>query len=152
MKLDTATLPQLKAELRRLGGDCRGNLGRATIIKRIESSQEATGAALAEAPFAAPTRISALPDEPSVIPVDSLPVTRPVHGGCTQKEILEAIAVNVELGMEAIFYENCWQFSRNGRTDSGTLSQPVYNIKKCADMVCQRSINASRVLKNAADR
>lgn len=126
------TIDELKDLLKSLGGNTRGNLKRENLIKRIEALQ----------------KTASRPGEPSAIESVLGLTAKPIEakkpiGGCSQEEVLEALKNNRERGMVAKFEGNTWHFSRKGREDSGTMSQPISNIIKCANAVCQEVAKAT---------
>lgn len=98
--------------------------------------------------------ISVLPAEPSqalpqtlgmVIPV---PVQRTHVGGLSQEQVLQATENHRQRGMTVRFFDDCWEFKRGERMDTGNMAMPLNAAVKAADLVCQASISAARVLKN----
>lgn len=122
MTLQTQSPDELRAILTSLGGKARKDAKPAVLIKRIQQLQS---------PIPAFTQLE--PEKPSVAPPTS------------QDAIVEAVASNIQNGMEVKFIDSCWEFKKGLRMDSGTIHQPLYNIKKAADMVTQLSISAARL-------
>lgn len=119
---------QLRTLLKTLGHPVRGKMKRETMLARIQELEAGSGREVQKEPRSSVNTVVGLDNPiPAVLKI----------GGCSEAEVMEAVAENLTRGMTAAFAENCWQFERKGRKDSGTMSQPIYNIKKCADLVCQ---------------
>lgn len=83
----------------------------------------------------------------SIVPglVPPVAVVKPVIGGCSEQQVIDAVRNYTVRGMTIKFTDNCWEFRKNDKIDTGTMSQPVYNIIKCAEALCRESVNAGRM-------
>jgi hypothetical protein len=118
---------QLRVLLKTLGHPVRGKMKRETMLAKIEELQSVSGKKIPTDPVSAVN---------TVLGLEKTPAVASKIGGVSQEQVLDAVRANVERGMEVKFDEWGWVFSRKGRTDSGTLSQPLANIVKCANAVC----------------
>lgn len=150
---------ELRATLKSLGGNVQGNLSVETLEKRIHDL--CANMVGRESPLPMPSQehsLSAIADLANrdlpprndsfiaaIVNASSIPPATVKIGGCSEEQVLTAIKSNIDRGMDVWFSENCWYFKRKDRSDSGTMSQPIYNIKKCADLVCVEAIPAAKL-------
>lgn len=121
---------KLKELLKGLGGRTAGKQRRSTMIKRIEDLQAA-------ASRPAPNAVE------SVLGITPAPVVTATKASVSQQQVLDAVKHAIAKGMKVEFSDNSWTFSIKGRMDSGTMSQPLSNIVKCADLVTREARQAS---------
>ena len=137
---------ELKAELKRLGGETKGNLSQKTLIERIEVLNKA-------APVVEAGVVSEYGQTPPVTRVinvlaqtETPAPAKPVQfGACSEDQVLIAVDHNLGRGMTATFKDNCWTFKSGKREDSGTMCQSLSSIVKCANLVCQGTVTADRL-------
>lgn len=169
---------ELKVMYKKIIGKPAGNMLKETMVERIESTLAKQGCVLssysgdtiddkellaspstyAEASVIVLTAGGAQvayknPPHPQPTLLNALnpvakPAVLPQVGGCSHAQVMEAVEDNVARGMTVTFGEGWWEFQRGGKMDSGTLSQPVRNIRACADRVCVQEVSAAKVLKS----
>ena len=123
---ETMTDEEMRSLLKSLGAPVRGKMKRETMLAKIAELQKT-----ANRP-AEPTSVDKVLGLSGVIPE-----VRQKPPGNTHEEVLEAVKPYTARGMEVKFDEWGWSFSFKGRSDSGTLAQPLGNIVKCANATCQ---------------
>lgn len=149
--LKIKTPQELRAMLKELGVKVgRGNHTQATLMKMVKKSRGKFEI------DQSPSGVTGVPlgEETQVERQDALQgigiVTPPVPiqkntSGCSEEEVTNAVKNYAARGMTVKFFDNCWEFRFKDRVDSGTMSQPVYNIVKAAEAVCRESVPASRM-------
>lgn len=70
---------------------------------------------------------------------------KPAFNSCSEQEVIAAVKNYAARGMTIKFLDNTWEFRKGDKVDCGTMSQPVYNIIKCAEALCRESVSATRM-------
>lgn len=167
------TKAELKAALKELGVTTRGNPSEATLKKLLKKAQKTQTDLKSLDIDQSPSGVVGVPkgeDDPqpisNYVPLPEQKAERadalegiglvtpqekpkPTFGGCSEKEIIEAVRNYAARGMTIKFLDNTWEFRMKDRIDSGTMIQPVYNIVKAAEAICRESVSANRMFLKA---